>query len=96
MLGLVDLLRAVRGTVSVSLRRVNPVAGLAVIAVVWLGALGVVFSLTDTGPTSGEESSLTGHNNAADRRSTTTDDDADGDGDGDGWGGGDSGDDSGR
>ena len=46
MLGLVDFVRAVRGTVRLTLRRIHPLAGAVTVAVVWLLALGSLLWVT--------------------------------------------------
>ena len=46
MLGLVDFIRAVCGTARLALRRLPPLAGLVVVAVVWLFALGSLLWVT--------------------------------------------------
>lgn len=89
MLGLLDFLRAVKGTLTLALRRVHPLVGAAAVAVLWVGALGAMFTLAREDPSSSPEeaSSFTDHEGSADGSSTATSDhDGNGDGDDDaGW-----------
>ena len=47
MLGLVDFFKAVYGTVSLALKRVHPLAGPALVAVLWVVALGSLLWITN-------------------------------------------------
>jgi hypothetical protein len=74
MLGLLDFLRAVKGTLTLAFRRVHPLAGAAVVAVVWMGALGAMYTMS-TDDSSSLADSLAGADEGTtgdDWRSSTT------------------------
>lgn len=90
MLGLLDLLRAVKGSVTLAVRRMHPVVGGVLVAALWIGALGAMFTFTRDDPPSPrqEASSLTDPGRGGSDDSATTaegDEDGDNDGSGDSW-----------
>src|SRR5688500_10160255 len=94
MLGLVDFLRAVRGTVGVALRRVHPLAGAMAMGLVWVVALGSLLWVTrdDEGdPPSSSEVATSTQREGGGTRTADRDDGSGGadgsDGDGDAAGG---------
>jgi len=88
MLGLVDFFRAVHGTVRLALRRVHPLAGPVVVALVWVLALGSLLWVTreDDGgsPSNG---AAAGTEREGDGTRSVDRDDGGGDGSGDDAGG---------
>lgn len=88
MLGLVDFVRAARNSVRLALRRVHPLAGPVLIAVMWTVALGSVLWITreDDGRSNGDDASAYTERDGAGTRSVGRDD-----GDGSGGGSGDGG-----
>jgi hypothetical protein len=94
MLGLVDFFKAVYGTVSLALKRVHPLAGPVLVAVVWVLALGSLLWVTrgDEDPSDGaaERAERSDQSTPASSSSSSDDDDAgrgsgeDDEGDGDG------------
>jgi len=74
MLGLLDLLRAVKGTLTIALRRTHPLVGAAAVAVLWMGAIGAMFTLTRPDPSPSPEQALShiDDERPADRPSTAT------------------------
>jgi hypothetical protein len=80
MLGLLDLLRAVKGTVTLAVRRIHPVVGGVMVAVLWMGALGGMFTLTRDDPAPApapQAASHADHERVGTDGSTTTSNDDD-------------------
>jgi hypothetical protein len=84
MLGLVDLLRAMKGTATTVLRRVPPKLGLGAVAVLWVGAVGAVFAYVHEEPASGspgtEDAAHAAQRDGTGGQPSTSDGDRDGDG----------------
>ena len=84
MLGLMDLLRAVKGTAKMVLRRVPSKVGVGMVAVLWVGAVGAVFAYAHEdlpgGGSDAKENASTAHRDDGDSRTSTSERDKDGDG----------------
>lgn len=84
MLGLLDLLRAVKGTLTLTLRRVHPVVGVVAIALLWTGALGAMFTLTRDAPSrEPQHAAASSDYESSDDGSSTSTSDHEGNGNGD-------------